>query len=122
MRKYKWVIGLMLLCLVLSGCVKEKHKTLVSAHTSIGELLITTKTQADLLHNQKIISDGRYGEIRVNWLRAQTSFITASDMLNKIIDSKDEDASMYLSLLTEINTILMDIASWIEEERESARK
>ena len=114
-NKYKIVIGFMLLC-VMVGCIKEKHKTLVSAHTVVGELLITTKDQAVLLHNQKVISDSTYESVRINWLRAQEIYIKASGLLEAVISSGKGDASMYLQMLTQTNNILMDITRWLQEE------
>lgn len=114
--KYKIAFGLLLLCLTISGCVEEKYKTLVSAHTVVGELLITTKDQAVLLHNQKVIADNTYESIRINWLRAQETYIEASDLLEVVISSEKGDVSMYLQMLTQTNNILMDITRWLQEE------
>lgn len=120
MRKYKLVFGILALCVFVCGCTEDKYKTLVSAHTTIGELLIATKDQAILLHNQKTISDNTYESIRINWLRAQKTYISASELLDKVISSESSDVSNYLEMLSQTNLILMDITRWLSESLDKA--
>ena len=103
------------LSLALPGCV-DKHKALVSAHTAVGELLVSTQTQAEALHTRGIINDQTYQSIRTNWHRAQKSYLEASDILETIIDTNDADVSAYTALITQVSTILSDIAVWLEED------
>lgn len=113
-KNYSIVVFFLVLACVFSGC-EEKRKALVTAHTATGELLITTKNQAKTLHQQKVIDDKTYHQIRINWLRAQTSYIKASDILETIIDNDTMDITAYTDLITQINTILSDIAIWLSE-------
>lgn len=98
----------------LTGC-EEKRKMLVSAHTAVGELLISTKDQAQALHEQGVINPQTYHNIRINWIRAQTSYIKASDILEAAIDNDLADISAYAELIAQANTILSDIALWLSE-------
>lgn len=98
----------------ISGC-KEKRKALVSAHAVVGELLASTKDEAKTLYAQKVIDEPTYQAIRINWLRAQTSYITASDILESVIDNDAADITAYTDILTQVNTILSDIAVWLSE-------
>lgn len=108
-------VALAFVCL-LTGC-EEKRKALVSAHTAMGELLLSTKSKAQVLHTRKIISEQTYQSIRTNWLRAQISYLTASDMLERILDTDSQDITAYTELITQVSTILSDIALWLEEDR-----
>ena len=113
------IVSLLLIivfCLAAAGC-QDKHKVLVSAHAAVGELLISTKMQVTTLHTQKIIDEQTYESIRVNWLRAQTSYLAASDILDTIIASNTADITAYTSLITQVSTILSDIALWLEEDK-----
>lgn len=103
-----------LLFLSSSGC-EEKRKALVSAHSAVGELLVSTKDQAKTLYAQKIINDHTYNAVRINWLRAQTSYIRASDILESIIDEDMADITAYAEMITQVNMILSDIAMWLTE-------
>lgn len=112
-------LALCILCLfaaVLAGC-QEKRKTLVSAHTAVGELLISTRAQAKTLYNKKVINQGAYDSIRANWLRAQTIYLQASDLLETIIGNDQADIGAYAQLITQANTILSDIAVWLSETK-----
>jgi len=100
----------------LAGC-QEKHKALVTAHTAVGELLISTKSQVVALHTQGIVNDRTYQSIRTNWLRAQQSYLKASDILETIIDSDNADITAYTELITQVSTIIADIELWLEEDR-----
>lgn len=100
---------------VMQGC--NKHKTLVAAHNTVGALLISTVDEAKSLHEQNIINDDTYNQIKTNWLRAQNSYVNASIILEGILDAKPTDLSEYLSLITQVNTILSDIALWIKEDK-----
>lgn len=115
MKKYSVVI-LFLIIACLAGC-EEKRKALVTAHTSMGELLVSTKDQAKLLHTQKVINDQTYQSIRTNWIRAQASYITASDMLEHILSTDSQDITAYTELIMQVSTILSDIALWLEEDK-----
>lgn len=115
MKKYSVVI-LFLIIACLAGC-EEKRKALVTAHTAMGELLISTKDQAKLLHTQKVINDQTYQSIRTNWIRAQASYLKASDILESIIDNDTADITAYTELITQVSTILSDIALWLEEDK-----
>ncbi|MDN3515347.1 MAG: hypothetical protein NG747_13245 [Candidatus Brocadia sp.] len=102
----------------LAGC-KEKRKALVSAHTVVGELLVSTKDQARMLRATNVINEKTYNAIRINWLRAQASYIKASDILEAIIDNDESDIAAYTELLTQVNTILSDIAMWLSEPQQA---
>lgn len=115
MKKYSVVI-LFLIIACLAGC-EEKRKALVTAHTSMGELLVSTKDQAKLLHTQKIIDDQTYQSIRTNWIRAQASYLTASDMLDHILSTDSQNITQYTELIMQVSTILSDIALWLEEDK-----
>jgi len=114
-KKFVLVVLFVLVCLTM-GC-EEKRKALVSAHTAMGELLLSTKNQAKALHQQKVIDDPTYQSIRTNWIRAQTSYLTASDMLEHILSTQSQDITAYAELLTQVSTILSDISLWLEENR-----
>lgn len=119
MRKIS--IGTMMILLFLSigmmqGCDNQR-KNLVAAHNTVGTLLIATIEEAQSLHDQKVISDATYNQIKTNWIRAQTSFINASILLETLLDKKSNDISKYIELITQINTILSDITTWIKESR-----
>ena len=111
------LLAILVAMLTSAGCV-NKHKALVSAHAAVGELLISTKMQATTLHTQKIIDEQTYESIRVNWLRAQTSYLVASDILNTIIASETADITAYMALITQVSTILSDIAIWMEDKNQ----
>lgn len=111
------VAALLVITCIFSGC-EEKRKALVTAHTAMGELLISTKGQAKTLHQQKVINDETYQSIRINWLRAQKSYLEASDILERILDTGTQDISAYTELITQVSTILSDIALWLEEEKD----
>lgn len=100
----------------LAGC-ENKHKTLVSAHSAVGELLISTKGQTMTLYEKGIIDELEYHKIRVNWLRAQKAYLEASDMLKTILETKDADITAYAALITQVSTILSDVALWLEEDK-----
>lgn len=110
-------ILLIILCLsfVFPGC-QGKNKALVTAHMAVGELLVSTKNQTEILHTQGIIKEQTYQSIRTNWLRAQKSYLEASDLLETILDSDSADISVYAGLITQVSTILSDIALWQEED------
>ncbi len=108
---------IVIFCLAVAGC-QDKHKALVTTHKAIGELLISTKAQTTTLHTQKIINDQTYESIRVNWLRAQKAYLEASDILETLIDTNTADVSAYMSLITQVSTILSDIALWLEENKQ----
>lgn len=115
-KNYGIVVFFLILACIGSGC-EEKRKALVTAHTAMGELLISTKDQAKLLHNQKVINDQTYQSIRTNWIRAQASYLKASDILESIIDNDTADITAYTELITQVSTILSDIALWLEEDK-----
>ena len=100
----------------LAGC-QEKHKSLVTAHNAVGELLISTKAQTETLRTQGIINDQTYQSIRTNWLRAQKSYLEASDILAEIIDNNETDITAYTELITQVSAILSDVAIWLEEDK-----
>ena len=100
---------------VMQGC--EKHQTLVAAHNTVGALLISTMDETKLLHDQRIINDETYSQIKTNWLRAQDSYVNASIILEGILEAKTNNIPEYISLITQVNTILSDIALWIEESK-----
>ena len=119
MRKIS--IGTMMILLFLSigmmqGCDNQR-KNLVAAHNTVGTLLIATIEEAQSLHDQKVINDATYNQIKTNWIRAQTSFINASILLETLLDKKSNDISKYIELITQINTILSDITTWIKESK-----
>lgn len=101
---------------MLIGC-EEKRKALVSAHAAMGELLASTKDRAKLLHTRKMIDDQTYQSIRTNWIRAQTSYLKASDMLEHILSTDAQDITAYTELITQVSTILSDVALWMEEDK-----
>lgn len=106
------IIGIM----IITGC-EEKRKALVSAHTAVGELLLSTKDQANFLHKQKAINDETYKSIRTNWLRAQISYVQASDILERILSTNTQDITPYTELITQVSIILSDITLWMEEDK-----
>lgn len=93
-KSYSVLVFLVIFACIFSGC-EEKRKALVTAHTAMGELLVSTKDQAKLLHTQKIIDDQTYQSIRMNWIRAQASYLTASDMLDHILSTNAQDITAY---------------------------
>ena len=101
---------------MMQGCDNQR-KNLVAAHNTVGTLLIATIEEAQSLHDQKVISDATYNQIKTNWIRAQTSFINASILLETLLDKKSNDISKYIELITQINTILSDITTWIKESK-----
>lgn len=112
---YKILILLVIILLVGQGC---KNK-LVTLHNIVGESLIAVKHQSIILHEHNGISDGTYQSIRINWLRAQKSYLEASFLLDKILDSEMPDTvdiSNYYELLTQVSIIADDIALWLEEK------
>jgi len=46
-----------------------------------------------------------------------TSYLAASDILDTIIASNTADITAYTSLITQVSTILSDIALWLEEDK-----
>lgn len=117
MRKTMVFPLVVLLCLsmgMIQGCDNQR-KTLVATHNTVGALLMSTIEEAQTLHNQKVINDATYSQIKTNWIRAQTSFVNASILLELLLDKKSKDISEYISLITQINTILSDITTWIKE-------
>lgn len=102
--------------IIFSGC-EGKHKALVSAHKAVGELLVSTKDQAKVLYTQGIINESTYKSIRINWLKAQKSYLEASDILETILDTNATDVSRYTALITQVSTIVSDIAIWLEEDK-----
>lgn len=112
-----WYCGIILLFMsieMMQGC-ENQRKTLVAAHNTVGTLLMATIEEAQTLHNQKVINDATYNQIKTNWIRAQTSFVNASILLETLLDKKSNDISEYISLITQVNTILSDITTWIKE-------
>lgn len=101
---------------MMQGCDNQR-KNLVAAHNTVGTLLIATIEEAQSLHDQKVINDATYNQIKTNWIRAQTSFINASILLETLLDKKSNDISKYIELITQINTILSDITTWIKESK-----
>ncbi|GJQ23590.1 hypothetical protein BIY37_04700 [Candidatus Brocadia sapporoensis] len=81
----------------------------------MGQLLASTKDQAKSLYAQKVINQQTYNSIRINWLRAQSGYIKASDVLEKIIDTDSADITSYTELITQVSTILSDIGLWLDE-------
>lgn len=117
MNRRSWLSCCLLIVLVavmLAGC-EEKRKALVSAHTAVGEMLITTRDQAKTLYEHKAINQDVYKSIRTNWLRAQISYVRASDLLEQILSSSSHDITPYTDLITQVSLILNDITLWIEE-------
>lgn len=107
-------IGFLIIIFIM-GC-NERDKTLVISHNTIGALLISTKDTANSLHNKGLIKEETYQSIRVNWLKAQKSYIEASVILESMIGGNSQDLESYLNLITQINTILADIILWMEEK------
>lgn len=101
---------------LLVGC-EEKRKALVAAHNSVGELLLSTQQEAKALRDNKVITPETYKLIGTNWVRAQTSYIKASDMLEYILSANSYNIDTYLELITQVNLILSDISLWLEEEK-----
>ncbi|GIK15008.1 MAG: hypothetical protein BroJett002_37150 [Candidatus Brocadia sinica] len=118
-KSYSVLVFLVIFACIFSGC-EEKRKALVTAHTAMGELLVSTKDQAKLLHTQKIIDDQTYQSIRTNWIRAQASYLTASDMLDHILSTDSQNITQYTELIMQVSTILSDIALWLEEDRDES--
>lgn len=119
MRKTMILPLVVLLCLsmgMMQGC-ENQRKTLVAAHNTVGTLLMATIEEAQTLHDQKVINDATYNQIKTHWIRAQTSFVNASILLEALLDKKSKDISEYIGLITQINTILSDITTWIKEGR-----
>ncbi len=117
-RSLRGIVCVVILCLlaVVPGC-KEKHKALVTTHRAVGQALISTVDQVRLYRSQGIISEETYQSIKVNWRRAQESYVKASGILGTIIDSDAADISGYTELITQVSIIAADIAAWIEEDR-----
>ena len=116
--RYYFAAFIALVCLSLlatEGC-KKQNKALVSAHNAVGSLLISTQGQVKTLYTEGIINEQTYQKIRVNWLRAQKSYLSASDMLDQILSTNTTDITGYTELITQASNILSDIALWLGEE------
>ena len=116
---YVILIFMVVFLLMLQGC-KDKYKLLVSSHSNVGELLITVKDKTTQLHEQHVINDDTYNQIRINWVRAQKSYTEASLLLEILLEAElpdTVDMSNYYELITQVSIIVSDIALWLEEDK-----
>lgn len=116
--KFGFLISLLVTCSLVSVNCKDKAKTLVSAHNTIGNLLISTKNQVILYKQKELINEATYKNIKVNWERARKSYLDASDILLTVLNGNIDNMDIlntYLENITSVNNILNDIILWLEE-------
>lgn len=98
------------------SCTESRRSIVYRTYTTTGTLLIVAHDALNSAHDNGLVDDLKYQEIKVNWERARKLYNDLTPLASLLLESENDISfSQYLDMVNQITIIATDIMSWINE-------